>query len=831
MTGKAQRLDERPANGDGRRFGQRFCRRSMALMLACAALGPAAAHETHDTHETPPFEDRFRQLDEILPTANAYRTATGEPGHAYWQQKVDYSIDVRLDEDRQRISGSETITYHNHSPDTLNYLWLQLDQNRYRNDSIAEMTRTFEGAATGDEAGDAAARISLRDLQRLQYMEDSALGYEIHSVTDSAGEPLDHTVVGTLMRVDLPAGLEPGGRFVFSVDYAYNLVDGTHMRVRGGFERFPDDARTGGNHIFAVAQWFPRLAAYTDYDGWTNKEFLGGGEFTLEFGDYDVAITVPADHIVAATGELANAAEVLTPEQLARLDRAATAERPVFIVTPDEARENEREGASETATWRFSARNVRDFAWASSRKFIWDAKGLEQPGAEQKRVMAMSFYPKEGGTLWSNYSTEVVIHALEVYSRFTFDYPYPTAQSVSVGFLGGMEYPMISFNGPRTTLQEDGSRTYSLAEKRFLIRVIIHEIGHFFFPMIVNSDERQWTWMDEGLNSYLDAVAGREWDPEISWTVEPRHITGYMLSEEQVPIMTQSDSLLQAGPNAYGKPTAALNILRETIMGRELFDFAFREYARRWKFKRPTPADFFRTMEEASGVDLDWFWRGWFYTTRHVDISLDRVYEMRLDSEDPDIDFPRLREMEKAEPPSVFVERNREEGRRSWVEKNPDIRDFYDRNDEFTVTNVERNRYRQFLDGLEATERAALERAVDENLNYYILEFSNPGGLAMPIILQVEYESGAKENIRMPAEIWRRSPRHLKKLLVKDEKIRAFVVDPLLETADADIENNYYPRRIIPARIESYKAPESPDLAERDIMHNITIEADPEISE
>ncbi len=778
MTGRAQRLDEQPANNAGRWFRQRFCRRSAALMLACAASGSAAAHETH---ETPPFEDRFRQLDEILPTANAYRTAAGQPGHAYWQQKVDYSIDVRLDEDRQRISGSETITYHNNSPDTLNYLWLQLDQ--------------------------------------------------IHSVTDSAGEPLGHTVVGTLMRVDLPAGLEPGGRFIFSVDYAYNLVDGTHMRVRGGSEYFPDDARTGGNHIFAVAQWFPRLAAYTDYDGWTNKEFLGGGEFTLEFGDYDVAITVPADHIVAATGELANAADVLTPEQIARLERAATAERPVFIVTPDEARENEREGASETATWRFSARNVRDFAWASSRKFIWDAKGLEQPGAEQERVMAMSFYPKEGGTLWSDYSTEVVIHALEVYSRFTFDYPYPTAQSVSVGFLGGMEYPMISFNGPRTTLQEDGSRTYSLSEKRFLIRVIIHEIGHFFFPMIVNSDERQWTWMDEGLNSYLDAVAGREWDSEISWTVEPRHITGYMLSEEQVPIMTQSDSLLQAGPNAYGKPTAALNILRETIMGRELFDFAFQEYARRWKFKRPTPADFFRTMEEASGVDLDWFWRGWFYTTRHVDISLDRVYEMRLDTEDPDVDFPRLREMEEAEPPSVFVERNREEGRRTWVEKNPDVRDFYDSNDEFTVTNVERDRYRQFLDGLEAEERAALERAVDEDLNYYILEFSNPGGLAMPIILQAEYESGAKENIRMPAEIWRRSPHHLKKLLVKADKIRAFVVDPLLETADADIENNHYPRRIIPARIESYKAPESLNLAERDIMHNITIEPNPEASE
>ena len=802
-----------------------------AWLLAVALAAACVPHGTVRAHENPPFEDRFRQLEEILPTPNAYRTAAGQPGHAYWQQKVDYSIDVRLDEDQQRISGTETITYHNNSPDTLAWLWLQLDQNRFRKDSIAEMTRTFSGADDQTETGGADARISLGGLKRLQYMEDTELGYEIHSVTDSAGQALDHAVVGTLMRVDLPAALEPGGAFVFSVDYAYNIVDGTPMRSRGGYEHFPDDARTGGNHIFAIAQWFPRLAAYTDYEGWTNKEFLGGGEFTLEFGDYDVAITVPADHIVAATGELQNPDEVLTSEQVARLDRAATAERPVFIVTPDEARENEREGSHGVATWRFSARNVRDFAWASSRKFIWDAKGLRQPGAEQEQVMAMSFYPKEGGALWEDYSTEVVIHALEVYSRFTFDYPYPTALSVSAGFLGGMEYPMITFNGPRTTLQEDGTRTYSLAEKRFLIGVIIHEIGHFFFPMIVNSDERQWTWMDEGLNSYLDAVAGREWDPKISWAVEPRHITGYMLSEDQVPIMTQSDSLLQPGPNAYGKPTAALNVLRETILGRELFDFAFKEYSRRWKFKRPTPADFFRTMEEASGVDLDWFWRGWFFTTNHVDISLDRVYEMRLDTGDPDVDFARLREVDEAEPPSVFVERNREEGKRTWVEKNPDVRDFYDDNDEFTVTNVERNRYRQFLAGLEASERAALERAVDEDRNYYILEFSNVGGLAMPIILQVEYESGEQEEIRMPAEIWRRSPHGLKKLLVTDEKIRAFVVDPMLETADANIENNHYPRRIIPARIESYHAPESLDLADRDIMHNITTELDEETAE
>lgn len=804
-----------------RREGHRSRRRAaqvcgaVAAMLACVAAWPAG-----DQGE-PPFEDRFRQLGEMLPTPNAYRNAAGQPGHAYWQQKVDYSIDVRLDEDQQRISGTATITYHNNSPDTLAYLWLQLDQNRFREDSIAERTRTFEDPGAKDHDHGADARISLGNLRRLHYMDDEELGYRIHAVESVAGEPLSHAIVGTLMRLDLPAPLPPGSQARFRVEYSYDIVDGTAVRARGGYEHFPDDARAGGNHIFAISQWFPRLAAYTDYDGWTNKEFLGTGEFTLEFGDYDVAITVPDDHVVAATGELENAAEVLTPQQMTRLKQAETASRPVFVVTPDEARDNERDGASGTATWRFSARNVRDFAWASSRKFIWDAKALHQPDAEQEMVMAMSFYPREGGRLWQDYSTEVVIHALEVFSRFTFDYPYPTAQSVSVGFLGGMEYPMITFNGPRTNLQDDGTRTYSLSEKRFLVGVIIHEIGHFFFPMIVNSDERRWAWMDEGLNSYLDAVAGREWDPKIAWAVEPREITSYMLSTNQVPVMTHPDSLLQLGANAYNKPTAALNVLRETILGRELFDFAFKEYARRWKFKRPTPADFFRTMEEASGVDLDWFWRGWFFTTRHVDISLDRVYEMRLDTEDPDVDFARLREAEQSEPPSVFVERNREEGRRTWVEKNPEVRDFYDENDQFTVTNVERNRYAEFLAGLEPRERATLERAVDEDRNYYILEFSNPGGLAMPILLEMQYENGERQEMRIPAEIWRRSPHALKKLIVSAEKISAFVVDPLQETADADIENNYYPRRIIPARIKSSRPPESGSLAERDLMHDI----------
>ena len=794
------------------------------LPAAAAALLTCAAGWSMETTNEPPFEDKFRQLEEILPTPNAYRNAAGQPGHAYWQQQVDYSIEVTLDEEKQRISATQTVTYHNNSPDTLTYLWLHLDQNRFRDDSIAEMSRTFENPSAAGAGEDNAAQISLGNLRRLQYMDDEDLGFEIGAVTDGNGQPMPHVIVGTLMRVDLAAPLATGERTEFNIDFAYNIVHGSAFRARGGYEHFPDDARTGGNHIFAIAQWFPRLAAYTDYEGWTNKEFLGSGEFTLEFGDYEVAITVPEDHIVSATGELTNGGEVLTAEQQARLSQAETAERPVYIVTPDEARENERDGASGTATWRFSAKNVRDFAWASSRKFIWDAKGMQQPGAEQEQVMAMSFYPKEGGTLWSDYSTEVVIHALEVYSRFTFDYPWPTAQSVSVGFLGGMEYPMITFNGPRTTLRDDGSRTYTLGDKRFLIGVIIHEIGHFFFPMIVNSDERQWTWMDEGLNSYLDAVAGREWDPEISWAVEPRDMTDYMTSTDQVPIMTQADSLLQVGPNAYGKPTAALNILRETILGRELFDFALKEYARRWKFKRPTPADFFRTMEEASGVDLDWFWRGWFYTTDHVDISLDRVYEMRLDTEDPDVDYARLREIRESEPPSVFVEKNRAEGRRTWVEKNPDVRDFYDEKDEFTVTEVERKRYGEFLAGLEDWERATLERAVDEDLNYYILEFSNLGGLVMPILLEVTYAGGGQERINLPAETWRRAAHGVKKLLVTPEKISSIVVDPKWETADADIENNYYPSRMIPSRIESVGRPPSGNLADRDIMHNVRSE-------
>jgi hypothetical protein len=776
------------------------------------------------------FKDKFRQLDESLPTPNVYRNAAGQPGHQYWQQEVDYKIKVHLNEEKRRLEASENITYTNNSPDTLRYLWLQLDQNKFKNDSMSAMTTTFggvgaRGPATKSASSDKPAQLSLAALRRAQFVADHELGYDIKKVVDAKGSKLHHVIVGTNMRIDLPQPLASGKSLDFAIDFAYNIVEEDAVSARSGYEHFPDDKREGGNDIFLLAQWFPRLHAYTDYEAWTNKEFIGRGEFTLEFGDYDVEMTVPADHIVSSTGVLQNPKQVLTSKQRKRLKEAETAKSPVFVVTADEALENEKEGTNKEKTWKFSAKNVRDFAWASSRKFMWDAKGHEQKDSEQSLVMAMSFYPKEGGDLWKKYSTESVVHTLDVYSRFAFDYPYPTAQSVN-GPVGGMEYPMISFNGPRTELQDDGTRTYSQAEKRFLIGVVIHEVGHNYFPMIVNSDERQWSWMDEGLNSFLDGVAGREWDPTIPWGVEPRDVVGYMKSTSQVPVMTQSDSVLHLGPNAYTKPAVALNILRETILGRELFDFAFREYAQRWMFKRPTPSDFFRTMEEASGVDLDWFWRGWFYTTDHVDISLDKISKLRLDTKDPDIDFARQRQEELDKPLSLTDERNKAEGKELWVERFPDITDFYDENDRFTVTNKERNKYNKFLKDLEPWERTAFERAVKEEKNYYVLDFSNKGGLVMPIILELTFADGTTENQYIPAEIWRRTPKAVSKLIVtdKDKELVSVSVDPRWETADVDVSNNDYPRKIIPSRIEAYKAKKSTKKVSRDIMQDIKTE-------
>jgi len=753
----------------------------LLVAVALAICAPALANPIVQTKGD--FVDKFRQLEgEDWPTPTDYRNAAGEPGHRYWQQKVDYRIAARLDEDKRSISGSETITYHNNSPDRLRYLWLLMDQNRFRRDSIAERSDTVR-------PGGAIGMTGVRRAMRYKEWEG---GFSALKVTDGSGRPLTFTIVDSLMRIDLPAPLASGASTVVKIEFSFPLIETRVIGGRSGYECFtkPDE---DGNCLFLAAQWFPRAAVYSDYEGWHNKAFVGGGEFTLEFGDYDVSLTVPSDHVVAATGELANAAEVLTAAQRARLAQARTAKEPVYIVTPAEAAAAEKARASGARTWRFTARNVRDFAWASSRKYVWDAMGVRQDDPANPLVMAMSFYPKEARPLWDAYSTKSIAHTIDVYGKFAFPYPYPVAQSVN-GPVGGMEYPMITFNGPRPVKdRKTGRLTYTERAKYGLIGVVIHEIGHIWFPMSVNSDERQWTWMDEGINTFLQFEAERQWDPNFpARRGEPRDIVEYMLSRDQVPLMTNSESLLQFGNNGYAKPATALVILRETILGRELFDYAFREYARRWRFKRPTPYDFFRTMEEASGVDLDWFWRGWFYSTDHVDISLDKVVKARLDTRNPEVEKAWAKDRAKTEPTPLTVARNTIQ---PVVERDPATRDFYDETDRFTVTAKDRKDYEALQKKLEPEEAAAL----NFKDNFYHFSFRNIGGLVMPIILKLDYEDGSSETIRIPAEVWRQSPKAVTWQHVTPKLLKAAEVDPQWETADADRSNNAYPRRIEPA--------------------------------
>ena len=738
-----------------------------------------------------PFDDKFRQLDELLPTPNTIRTASGAPGHAYWQQRADYTIRATLDESRRALSGAGTITYYNNSPDTLKYLWLQLDQNIYRQDSDARSTAILPSrdAWAGKTAQTGPKFDALRSLLEQRTFPG---GFDILAVKDSSGRALPHTINKTMMRVDLPQPLKPGARVTFSVDWRYNINEQKVLGGRSGYEKFDDK-----NDLFEIAQWFPRMAAYYDVYGWQHKQFLGSGEFTLEFGDYDVRITTPADHIVASTGELQNPGEVLTATQRQRLEQARTAKKPVIIVTQAEAEAAEKSRSSATKTWHFKAKNVRDFAFASSRKFIWDAQGVK---SGNQNVMAMSYYPKEGNPLWEKYSTQAIIHTIEQYNKYSFDYPYPTSISVN-GPVGGMEYPMITFNGPRPSKdKKTGELTYSQRTKYGLIGVIIHEVGHNYFPMIVNSDERQWTWMDEGLNSFLQYLAQQAW--EENWPDsrgEPRRITDYMKSRNQVPIMTNSESVLQFGNNAYAKPAAALNVLRETVLGRELFDFAFKEYANRWKFKRPTPADFFRTMEDASGTDLDWFWRGWFYTTDNVDVSVDGITEYTVSSQDPEVEKAWQRARRQAEPVSIIDQRNKGMARR--VDAHPELKDFYNENDEFTVTNKDRNAYQEKIAGLEDWQKDLLK----EGKHLYLVDFSNVGGLVTPLVVEIELKSGKKTIERIPAEVWRYSPTKITKLFILDEPMVGLTQDPYWETADTDVSNNSWPRKATPSRLELFK--------------------------
>lgn len=745
------------------------------LILSCFLFSGIAVFAQENVNKNP-----FRQLKTELATPNVYRTASGAPGHEYYQQKANYNIALTLDDNKQRITGTETITYVNNSPDELAYLWVQLDQNMRAKDSDTKKVST----------GGMSTKMSFTQYEAMNNEFDG--GFKIEYVRDMGNKNMDYTINQTMMRIDLPRPLKANSSVSFKIKWWYNINDRMKIGGRSGYEYFEED----DNYLYTIAQFYPRMAVYNEVEGWQNKQFLGRGEFALPFGDYKVSITVPSDHVVAATGELQNMNKVLTSTQRARYNKSATAKEPVIIITEDEARENEKTKSDKTKTWVFQADNVRDFAFASSRKFIWDAKGVKLGG---KTVMAMSYYPKEGNPLWEKYSTKAVEQTLLTYSKFTFDYPYSKAISVHAASIG-MEYPMICFNYGRP--EKDG--TYSERIKYGMLGVIIHEVGHNFFPMIVNSDERQWTWMDEGLNTFLQYLTEQEFDREFPSRRGPaRNITNYMKGDKSTisPIMTNSESIWQFGNNAYGKPATALNILRETIMGRELFDYAFKTYAQRWMFKHPTPADFFRTMEDASGVDLDWFWRGWFFSTDHVDIAMNDVKWYQVNTQNPETEFAFNTNAKESEPADISYERNKTDIKTTMVEADAKLIDFYNSYNPLKPTVLDQKEYDRFKNGLSEKELAALT----EGKNFYEISFSNIGGLVMPLILEFSFADGTRTTQKIPAEIWRMGTTDITKVFSFDKEVISIALDPLLETADTDISNNYWPKRIQPTRFDLYK--------------------------
>ncbi|MDB9748818.1 M1 family metallopeptidase, partial [Polaribacter sp.] len=684
-------------------------------------------------------QNKFRQMKDVLATPNDQHAASGAPGNQYTQQKVDYVMDIRLDENANRIYGDENITYHNNSKDVLDYLWVQLDQNMRADDSKTPLAKS----------NGASLFITPENFQSTYMNEKKGFGFNITAV-ESNGAPLSHFINRTMMRVNLPKALQPGGVFKFRIAWNYKINDINKDGGRSGLETFTD-----GNNNYTIAQFFPRLAVYNNVEGWQNMQFWGRSEWALEFGSYDVKITVPADHILDATGDLQNEKKVLSKKQRQRFAKARkTFDNPVLIVTQAEAEAAEKGRATGTKTWHFKADKVRDFAFATSRKYIWDAMATNVNG---KTVMAVSLYPKEGNPLWEEHSTRAVATTLIEYSKLTFDYPYSKAISVH-SERQGMEYPMICFNFGRPN--PDGS--YSDRTKKGMIGVIVHEVGHNFFPMIVNSDERQWTWMDEGLNSFVEILAEDVYDAELFASNPTKAITRYMGGDQSniSPIMSQGDYVKQFGPNAYSKPAAGLYMLRKTIMGPELFDHAFRTYSKRWMFKHPTPADFFRSMEDASGMDLDWFWRGWFYTTDVTDIGIKSVKPLYL-TDKPNERVTQLKEQYK-----------------QYFDNLGDLVYITDKKEDANAKAMD-----TYVDGKEVPSFI------------YSVEFEKPGGLVMPIIVELTYADGTTERQTFPAQIWMQDDTSVKRVFSATQEIVSFKLDPDEETADVDTSNNSWPKK------------------------------------
>ena len=750
--------------------------------------------------------NRFEQLGTIIPTPNEYRTASGAPGPKYWQQRCDYDITCELDEPNRRLTGKETITYFNNSPDVLSYIWLQLDENEHSTTNNSGYQSSNFMPKTISEA----------DIQRFsgKMDKDKEYGFNITRVADVTGKLLPHTINKTMMRVELPTALKPGQQFIFRVDWNYNIIERTKYGGRGGYENFAED----GNDLFTMSQWYPRLCVYSDNQGWQNHQFVGTGEFTLTFGNFKVAMTVPADHIIMSTGQGQNYAAVLSPKELQRWNAAQTAKEVVEIVTLDEATAKEKTIATAKKTWIFKADMVRDFAWGSSRKFIWDAMPTMVSG---KKVMCMSAYGKEAYALYRKYSTKAVAHTIKTYSKFTIPYPYPTAQSIEAA--NGMEYPMICFNFGRCEKDDNGNysanSTYSEGTKNGMLGVVIHEVGHNFFPMIINSDERQWSWMDEGLNSFVEYLTEELWDNKFPVGKGPAYkIVDYMkLPKDQLePIMSNSENIIQFGPNAYSKPATGLNILRETIMGRELFDYSFREYARRWAFKHPTPADLFRTMEDASAEDLDWYWRGWFYGTEACDISLDTVKWANLNTDVSNkqvtpssagtvkipVAKPQLNSFD-----DISKIRNRADKNIIFeTDADETLRDFYWRYDrglaKIDNTPFEITRPAMAIDTFTEAQRYNIAGSK----NMYELTFSNKGGLVMPIIIEWTFKDGTKEVEKIGVNIWRKNENKVTKAFMKDKEVASIQIDPMRETADINTNNNSWPKFTEPSKFQLFKS-------------------------